>query len=398
MGRPAVAESDVGFDRVRVLLGAAIGPIVIGYALVASLLVVVTALAPRAEFSATVVLSAACSAWLAAYQVPLDIGGAPLGILPLLPTLVVAFSVFRASTSASRRLDDLDGRRAGFLARALPVVGVATGAHALTAVAFAGVSIGAAVEARFPESVVLPPALAAVAALLGVAAASDEWLDRLDPLAVRAIRVGLIAFCALVGAGFLLFGVATVAAWSTLGELFDAFAPELGSAVGMLLLSLVYLPNAVVLAASVLTGGGFTLGQVSVSAFAMTPGPVPAVPLLAGLPGEYGSWWPLLLVAPAVVGVVVGWSLRDVDALVGARLRAVVVAGVVCAFCAVVVAAFTGGALGGGMYGPVTLRAEVFSLTAFGFVVVPGGVVAWLTGGKGRSGRTPRRSRRRRGL
>lgn len=398
MGRPTVAESDVGFDRVRVLLGAAVGPIITGYAMVASLLVVVTALAPRAEFSATGALSAACPVWLAAYQVPLDIEGAPLGVLPLLPTFAVVFLVFRTSASACRRLDDLDGRQAGFLARALSVVGVVAGAHALTAVAFVGVSTGAAVEASFPEAIVLPTVLAAAAALSGVATASGGWLHRLDPLAVRGIRAGLAAFGALFGLGALVFVVATVAAWPTLGELFDAFSPESGSAVGMSLLSIAYVPNAVVLAASVLTGGGFTLGQVSVSAFSMTPGPVPAVPLLAGLPAEYGGWWPLLLAAPVIVGVLVGWSLRDVDDFVGARLRAVFVAGVVCGFCAVVVAAFTGGALGGGPYGPVALRAEVFSLTAFGFVVAPGSAVVWLTGGKRRSGRTPRRPRRRRGL
>ncbi|CAM2857994.1 DUF6350 domain-containing protein [Saccharomonospora xinjiangensis] len=399
MGRPTVGDRGVGLDRVRVLVGAALGPVVTGYAIVASVLVVVMALAPGTEFSPAGVLAAACPAWLAAYQVPLDIGGAPLGVLPLLPTFAVGLLVFRAAMSAVHRLDDLDGSRPGFVSRGIAVVGVVAGGHALTAVAFAGVSIGSPVEARFPDAIVLPTALAAGAALLGVAAASPGWwLDRLDPVAVRGVRAGLAAFCAVVALGAVAFTAATVAAWSTLGKLFDAFSPDPGSAVGMLLLSVAYVPNAVVLTSSVLTGGGFTLGAVSVSAFSMTPGPVPAIPVLAGLPAEYGAWWPLLLAAPAIVGALAGWSLRDVEGGVGARLRAVVVAGVVCGFCALVVAAFTGGQLGGGEYSPVSLRAEVFSLTAFGLVVVPGSLVAWLTGGNTGSRRTPRRQGRRRGL
>ncbi|WP_197320724.1 DUF6350 family protein [Saccharomonospora sp. NB11] len=395
MGRPIVRDHELGFDRIRVLLGVAFGPIVIGYAVVASLLVVVVALAPRADFSAEGVLFAACPAWLAAYQAPLDIDGAPLGVLPLLPTFAVVLAVFRASMAASYRLDHLDGGQAGVVLRALPVMGAVAGAHALTAVAFVGISVGTSVEAQFPEAIVMPTVVSVVAALVGAAtASSDEWLHRLDPVAVRGIRAGLVAFGVLMGLGALAYVGATLAAWSTLETLFEAFSPDPGSAVGMVLLSTAYVPNAAVLAASVLTGGGFVIGSVSVSAFAMDPGPLPALPVLAGLPAEYGSWWPLLLVLPLALGAAVGWSLRDVDERVVVRLRAVLVAGVVCGFCALVVAAVTGGELGGGAYDPVSVRAEVFSLTAFAFVAGPGAVVAWLTGAKSDSRRTPRKRQR----
>ncbi len=388
-----MGEGDVmRSGRARVLLGVALGPIVTGYAVVASLLVLVAALAPRSEFSAGGVLAAACPAWLAAYQVPLDIGGAPLGVLPMLPTLGAVLLVFRTAASAVRRLDEAASRRSGRLSRAASVVGTVVVAHALFAVVAVGVAAGSAVEGRLPEAILTPTVLAGGAAASGAAfVTSANWSKRLDPVAVRGMRAGLIGFGALFAVGTLLFLGATLAEWSTLGELFSAYSPDAGSAVGMLLLSLGYVPNATVLAASVLTGGGFVIGEVSVSALAMTPGPVPAVPVLAGLPAEYGAWWPLLLVVPAVIGVGVGWSLREVDRRLSARLRAVFVAGTVCGFCAVVVAAFAGGALGGGAYDPVAVRVELFSLAAFAFVVVPGGVVAWLTG----SGRKPRRTPRR---
>ncbi|WP_024876245.1 DUF6350 family protein [Saccharomonospora piscinae] len=390
--RPLVRRHDVAHaGGTRVLLGVALGPIVTGYAVVASVLVLVSALAPGADLSVGGVLASAAPVWLAAYQVPLTVDGAPLGVLPLVPTIAACVLVFRTAASASRRLAAEEQRTGAgsALSRVAGVVGAVAGAHVL----FAGVALaladGAAVRAGLVAATLMPAVLAGSAAALGVIVPSPAGLlDRLDPLAVRGARAGLFGFGGLVVLGLLAFVVSTVMSWSTVGDLFAVYSPEPGSAVGLLLLSVGYVPNAAVLASSVLTGGGFVFGEVSVTAFSMTGGPVPAVPILAALPDEYAGWWPALLVLPAAVGAVVGWSLRWVDDRVPVRLRAVLVAAVVAGFCAVVVAALSGGALGGGAYGPVSVRAEVFSLAAFGFVAVPGGLVAWLAGT--RAGRTPR--------
>ncbi|MER6895510.1 hypothetical protein ABT261_17555, partial [Amycolatopsis sp. NPDC000740] len=83
--------------RLRVLLVAALGPLVTGYAAVATLLALVTLTAQHAIFSAGGVLLSAGPGWLAAYQVELGIGGHPLGMLPLLPTVGVVLLVARAA-------------------------------------------------------------------------------------------------------------------------------------------------------------------------------------------------------------------------------------------------------------------------------------------------------------
>lgn len=397
---PGEAVSHSG--RVRVLLGAALAPVATGYLLIVGVLLLVTLLEPKADVSVTGVLAAAFAVWPAIYQVPLDIADAPLGVLPLLPTVVICVVVFRVAATAVRRLGDAGP------SGVLPVVSVVVGAHAVLALLVAVFTADSVVEGHLPAAIVSPPALAGIAALLGASSALAaaggyaSWSERFDPVAVRGARIGLRAFGLLLAAGLATALVATLVSASRFGELLSAYTPEVGSAVGMVLLSLGYLPNAAVLASSVLTGAGFELGKVSISAFSHTPGPVPALPPLAGLPESYGAWWPVLLLVSVAVGVGVGWALRDVNG-VAARLRAVLVAGVLCGFCAVVVGAAAGGELGGGPYGRVGVNIEVFSLTAFAVIAVPGALVTWWSGSRngprrggssgrrGSSARTPRR-------
>src|SRR6185503_6878162 len=69
-----------GLDRLRVLMATAMGTVLISYA------VLVTAgggLSADAAFAATIPL------WLAAHQIPLALGGQPLSVLPLVPTVAV---------------------------------------------------------------------------------------------------------------------------------------------------------------------------------------------------------------------------------------------------------------------------------------------------------------------
>src|SRR5436309_136169 len=86
----AVAEFEDDFGavslacRVRVLAMVALGPLITGYAAVAAVFALVTAVASRAHFSTTGVLTAAMPGWLAAHQVPVKIEGHELGALPLL--------------------------------------------------------------------------------------------------------------------------------------------------------------------------------------------------------------------------------------------------------------------------------------------------------------------------
>nr|WP_290055482.1 DUF6350 family protein [Amycolatopsis sp. MEP2-6] len=370
-------DPDVGLSRaarVRVLLAAALGPLVTGYAVVATVLALVALTAGRAVFSGTGVLLAAGPGWLAAHQVRLGLGGHPLGVLPLLATLGAALLAARTAAGAAQRLGCRSAREA------LPVLLTITGAHAVFGLVIALGAQGSPVSANPVVAFVVPGLLAAVAAGTGVirtCGLPDVVAARLDPLALRGLRAGALGFAVLVACGAAVFTVATAVSWATVS---DVYEPAFGTSFGLFLLSVLYLPNAVAATLSFVTGPGFSIGDLNVGMFGYRGGAVPGVPLLGGLPEQHAAWWPALLVLPAAAGALVGWSLRKVDADPAQRIRAVAVAGAVVALGCVLLGTLSGGRLGDGPFDPVSVPMGVASVVAFCWIVIPGSFVAFFTG------------------
>ncbi|MEU3275486.1 DUF6350 family protein [Saccharomonospora sp. NPDC006951] len=362
--------------RCRALAAAALSPLVAGYAVVAAVFAVVTAAASQAEFSPLGVVLGAGPGWLAAYQVPLDIGGAPLGVLPLLPTVGVCLLIARTAASTAQRLRCTEPGQSGF------IIGVIAAAHALAGIAIsvlAGGELGVEPLAAF----LVPALVSAAAAALGVAGRCGfvaAARNHLDPVALRGMRAGALGLAALLCAGAVTFLFATALSVPTVRSLFAANAEGAGSGAGMLLLCLGYLPNAMVLSLGFVTGPGFSIGSVTVAPFTFSGGPVPGVPLLAGLPEQQAAWWPVLLVLPAAAGALVGWSLRKSHDNPMVRLRTVGVAGALVGFGTVVIGTLAGGRLGSGALDPVSVPLGMLSIVAFLWIAVPGGFVAWFAG------------------
>ncbi|MGV9363210.1 cell division protein PerM [Amycolatopsis sp. NPDC003731] len=368
------APEPVRASRLRVLLAAALGPLVTGYAAVATVLTLVALTAGRAAFSDTGVLLAAGPGWLAAHQVRLGIAGHPLGMLPLLPTLGVVALAARTASGAARRLGCRSFREAQ------PVLLTITGAHAVFGLVIALCAQGSPVTANPFAAFVVPGLLAGAASAAGITRSCglpDAVADRLDPLALRGLRVGAMSLAVLVACGAAVFTVATALSWATVS---DTYEPGLGTSSGLFLLSLLYLPNAVTAALSFVTGPGFSIGPLTVGMFGYHGGAVPAVPLLGGLPEHHAAWWPALLVLPAAAGALAGWSLRKVDADPAQRIRAVAVAGAVVALGCVVLGTLAGGRLGDGPFDPVSVPVGVASVVAFCWIVIPGSFVAFFAG------------------
>lgn len=360
--------------RFRALTILALGPLVTGYVAIAALLALVTGIASNARFTTAGVLNAALPSWLAAHQVPIEIFGLELGMLPLLPTVGVAVITAKAAARAAERLEL---RRPG---QAVLVVGTVTGAHAMAGLVVAGLSSGAEVAADPLAALYYPALVSALAATAGVARRCgllDALTHRADTVAVAGLRAGALAVVLLLTAGgaMLTFGLLT--SISTARDLFPMGA---GNAVGMLLLSIGYLPNATIAATSFVAGPGFSLGSVTVAPLEFHGGPLPGVPLLAALPEHQAAWWPALFVLPLAVGIVVGRRLRHVDDDPVARLRAVAVAAGVVAVCFVVLAGTAGGRLGRGTFDPVSMQAAALSIVLVLWTAVPGAVAAWFGG------------------
>ncbi|MET9001143.1 DUF6350 family protein [Amycolatopsis sp. NPDC004169] len=376
---PGGAVDDLGAapvpaSRLRVLLAAAIGPLVTGYTAVATLLVLIALTAGRAAFSDTGVFLAAGPGWLAAHQVRLGIGGHPLGVLPLLPTLGAVALAARTASAAARRLGCRSFREAR------PVLLTIAGAHAVFGLVIALCAQGSAVTANPVTAFAVPGLLAAAAAAAGLTRSCglpDAVADRLDPLALRGLRAGALSLAVLVACGAAVFTVVTGVSWATVA---DTFEPGFGTSSGLFLLSVLYLPNAVTAALSFVTGPGFSIGPLTVGMFGYHGGAVPAVPLLGGLPEHHAAWWPALLVLPAATGALAGWTLRKADADPAQRIRAVAVAGAVVALGCVVLGSLAGGRLGDGPFDPVSVPVGVASVVAFCWIVIPGSFVAFFAG------------------
>jgi hypothetical protein len=221
------------------------------------------------------------------------------------------------------------------------------------------------------------------AATLGVARRCglvDAVFAKADPVAAAGLRAGLQAVALLLFAGAAVLSVSLLVSVPTVKELFALNAPGPGSAVGMLMLSGGYLPNAIVAATSFMAGPGFSLGAVALSPVEFTGGPVPGLPLLAALPEDQAPWWPALFVLPVVVGVIVGRRLRTVDDEPVARLRAVAVAAGVVAIVFVVLGGSAGGRLGVGAFDPVSMRAAALSVALVCWISVPAALTTWFGG------------------
>ncbi|MPY77012.1 MAG: hypothetical protein GEV04_00675 [Actinophytocola sp.] len=366
-----------GVGRFKELLAVAVLPVLTGYAAIATVLATVAALATESKFSVTGVLLAAGPGWLTAYQVPVVIGDNELGLLPLALTIGVSALVARSAFGAADRLGYRTPRQA------CVVIGTVGGTHAVVGVAIALLANGAVVTADPLDAFGVPGLVSGAAAIVGVARRCgllDVVRPHVDPAAIAGMRASALGMAGLLAASALLLTVATAFAVPTIQALFVTHAPGFGSGFGMLLLCLGYVPNAVLAVLAFLLGPGFTLGATSLGPVTFESGPMPAVPLLAGLPDSHAPWWPALFLLPALIGAGVGWTLRASSAAPMERIRSVAVAGAMIGFVTVVLTTLAGGGLGGGPFPGLLLPAGLLSVAAFAWIFFPGALVTWLAG------------------
>lgn len=368
-------------ERTRVLVAAAVGSVVVGYAAVAAVLALVSATATYADFSTSGVLSAAAPAWLAAHHVPLRFDSGQLGVLPLLPTALLMLLVARTAAGTADRL----GLYEPLQARGV-VLSIA-GSHAVVGGAIALVMGEGVVRATPAVAFFGCAAVSGLAATIGVARRCGLYevvFDKLDPVALHGLRAGFMALFALVSVGSLAVAAGLAASWPRTSELFAGAGASFGVGLGVLLLCLAYLPNAIIAGFSYVVGAGFSMGGVEVTPLHFVGGQVPPVPLLAAMPENEFGWSPAVLAGGLVIGLVVGWTCRKVSDRPTSRFRAVLVAAITAGVGSLVLAATAGGRLAGGAFDPVTIPAGLLALAVVLWVLVPGALVAWLAGNRGK--------------
>ena len=140
-------------------------------------------------------------------------------------------------------------------------------------------------------------------------------------------------------------------------------------AVGLTLLSLLYLPNLAVASAAVLMGGEFQIGRGVFSLFAANNVNLPPVPIAAAIPNHELSFGPVAMAIPAVVAVAVVYRYMQQRGYVEAPAYLALTAGVAVAFIAFCLCWLAGGELG--LFGLTGAIPWMFALEAAAWLIVP---------------------------
>lgn len=290
-------------------------------------------------------------AWLLGHGADVSAAGTVVAITPLGLTALLGVCCWYAACWAGQRgevnsLAEI-GKVAAGLVSSYTVIGIG-----LTLLGSnAGAEIGIASST---PGVLALSTLAGVGGLLRTAG-HGRALHDITPFPSRAIGAGIgMGAAALGAAGIAMVGIAIAVDRAGFAALTEVVAPGWSAGLGLLLLSLLLLPNAALYAVSVLLGPGFAVGSgTAVSALDVTLGRVPALPLAAALPDRPAVPLGLLvsLVVPTLCGIAVGAAVtRRLDEQVS-RLTAAgwaAVAGLLLSAALGLAQWLAGGSLGAG--------------------------------------------------
>jgi hypothetical protein len=372
-----VDKRPVGTRQARDLVRVAFGPSVIALVVIAAVVLVQLVIA---NSDMTGAFGAIASMWLGVHQVPVTIGGAELGVMPLLPMLAMVWGTARTTAAATRP------STSWFVIRWI-VASALGGPLLLAAIALAVIHDASSVltELQTPSASLAFGCVLAVhvaGALIGVGARVWRRLRVLPhvpgwiPDAVRAGSAGVLALFGL--SGVIAVG-SMIVHWATMDTLFGITDSGFGQ-LSLTLLSVLYAPNVIVGTAAVAVGSSAHVGLATFSSFTVLGGDVPALPVLAAVPSPpLGPIWVALLIAAAASAVAVGQQCaRRPEPLPAAAAKLVAASAL-----AAVVMALLGHAGGGrlGNFGVVGVDQSTFGPAVFVWFVGIGAVTVVMTGG-----------------
>lgn len=262
--------------------------------------------------SAGEAVRSAVHVWLVGHGGALVIPGGRFSLTPLgltaLPALLLYLAAARAARSAA----------VSTMRAAVSLTAVLAGSYAVLSALLALLARTDDVRPLPVSAFLASAALALAAGGAGAVRTSGSWpaLRRRAPAPLElAVSGGVAALAVLLTGGALLAAISLAAhhdAAATIARGLDA-----GALGGLLLLcaGLLYVPTAVVWAASFAAGPGFALGVgTSATPWDTQLAAAPAFPLLAALPGGDGSGAThLVLAVPAVAGILAGLVAARAD-------------------------------------------------------------------------------------
>ncbi|MEO3793877.1 DUF6350 family protein [Nonomuraea sp. B10E15] len=408
LGRlPGVSSDDDETRRPLPVSGmlAAAATLGVGLAALTTLTLVGWIAAPRGTLEAGLpgVFRTAAQLWLAAHHAGFAIPGGRVGLLPLGLMLLPAVLLYRAARWMARDADlrlRLPARlpknspkaQAGARRRAQLVLVVQAGVslaapYALLAGLIALVARNEITQPFLGETLFSHFVLAFLAGSLATARMIGPWrvMLRLLPERVRALTVGTaVATAVLLVAGLALVLVAIVLNFGQIQELSSVLSPGFVGGVLLLLLQLLYALNAVVWALSYIAGPGFAIGaDTLVAPTGVQLGTVPSLPLLGALPesGTVPAWMMAVIALPFAAGAVAGVMVARISPSPSYEAAPLwgFLSGVSTGVVAGVLAALSGGPIGGGKLATVGPSPWEVALSVALEVGVAAGISAGVT-------------------
>jgi hypothetical protein len=277
--------------------------------------------------------------WLVAHGADLAIPGGRLGLTPLGLVALPLLLLVRAGGHTAREC------RVTSLRRALQVAGALAAPYAVLAAIVAAAAGTSQVQPVAWQALLGAGAVGFLGALAGgvrAAGLRPAVLPAVPERVARLVRPTAAALGVLAAGGALLTGGSLLAHTGRAADLAAATSPGIVGGLALLVLGLLLVPNAAVWGASWLAGPGFAVGVgTAVGPFGSHLGAVPALPLLAGLPGAVPPWVGVLAALVPVsggvlAGVLVHRQLGSPSRLGAAReaLRVGLAAGAVAALAA----------------------------------------------------------------
>ncbi|MDO4665066.1 MAG: DUF6350 family protein [Actinomycetaceae bacterium] len=196
--------------------------------------------------------------------------------------------------------------------------------------------------------------------ITGVTTILTQWNSLpLPPLRRVAGKTGFIAAMSMVGVGGIALLFSLASNWTKATNLFQLLGAGRFGGFAVVILCLLYLPNACIYAFAWVCGSGFHLG-LTFSPFAAPHTPTPAFPLFGLLPTASPGWTVILIPVAVVlvIGIIVGYR-RNLDV---ARQGAFALEAGVCAWLILVMLALASkGNLGAGRLVGVGIPIQTFT-------------------------------------